>query len=100
MKIACAQMDVRLGDSAANLPHALELIRKAAAVGADTVLLPETFNIGFFPRKNLAELADRDGELVKMVFGSLAAEVRRASCRGRRPGPPAPPECPAEKSRY
>jgi len=75
VKIACAQMDVHLGDSAYNLPHALELIRRAAAEGADTVLLPETFNIGFFPRENLAELADRDGEIIKMVFGALAAEL-------------------------
>ena len=75
MKIACAQMDVHLGDSAYNLPHALELIRRAAAEGADTVLLPETFNIGFFPKENLEELADRDGEIIKMVFGALAAEL-------------------------
>jgi predicted amidohydrolase len=53
-------MDVRLGDSAHNLPHALELIRRAAAEGADTVLLPETFNIGFFPRENLEELLNTD----------------------------------------
>ena len=75
MKIACAQMDVHLGDSAYNYAHALELVRKAAAAGADTVLLPETFNIGFFPRENLAELADPDGEIVKMAFGALAAEL-------------------------
>lgn len=75
MKIACAQMDVHLADSAYNYAHALELVRNAAAAGADTVLLPETFNIGFFPRENLAELADRDGEIVKMAFGALAAEL-------------------------
>ena len=75
MKIACAQMDVHLGDSAYNYAHALELVRKAAAAGADTVLLPETFNIGFFPREKLAELADPDGEIVKMAFGALAAEL-------------------------
>ena len=75
MKIACAQMDMRLGESTYNLPHALGLIRTAAAAGADTVLLPETFNVGFFPRENLAEQADRDGEIVKMAFGALAAEL-------------------------
>ena len=75
MKIACAQMDMRLGESTYNLPHALELIRKAAAAGADTVLLPETFNVGFFPRENLAEQADRDGEIITMTFGALAAEL-------------------------
>ena len=76
MRLACVQMAVRLGDSAYNLPRALELIRKAAAEGADTVLLPETFNLGFFPRENLEALADRDGEIVKMAFGALAAELR------------------------
>ena len=75
MKIACDQMDEYLGDSAYNYAHALELVRKAAAAGADTVLLPETFNIGFFPREKLAELADPDGEIVKMAFGALAAEL-------------------------
>ena len=62
MKIACAQMNVRLGDSAYNFAHAEELVRKAAAEGADVVMLPETWNLGFFPREKLAELADPNGE--------------------------------------
>ena len=63
MKIACAQMNVRLGDS------------KAAADGADVVVLPETWNLGFFPREKLAELADPNGEHVQRLFGTLAREA-------------------------
>ena len=75
MRIACCQMDVRLGDPAYNFTRAAALVRGAAEQGADVVMLPETWNIGFFPRENLAELADPDGELVKMTFGPLAAEL-------------------------
>ena len=75
MIIACCQMDVRLGESAYNFTHAEELVRKAASQGADVIVLPETWNLGFFPRENLAELADPDGENVKKTFGALAAEL-------------------------
>lgn len=75
MKIACVQMNVRLGDSALNFTRAEALIRDAAAKGADTVLLPETWNLGFFPREGLSELADPDGEKVRACMGSLAAEL-------------------------
>ena len=75
MKIACAQMNVRLGDPAYNFAHAEELVRKAAAEGADVVMLPETWNLGFFPRENLSELADQNGEKVQRLFGTLAREA-------------------------
>lgn len=75
MKIACAQMDVRLGDSAYNFARAEELVRTAAAQGADVVLLPETWNLGFFPKEGLAALADPDGGNVRRVFGTLAKEL-------------------------
>jgi len=75
VKLACVQMDVRLGDCAYNFAHAEELVRKAAAQGADVVLLPETWNVGFFPKENLTELADPDGAEVKRVFSALAKEL-------------------------
>ncbi len=76
MRIACAQMDVRLGDSVYNFAHAQELVRKAASQGADVVLLPETFNVGFFPREGLGLLADPEGLAVRKTFGALAKELR------------------------
>lgn len=76
MILACAQMDVRLGDSAYNFAHAEELVRAAAARGTDVILLPETWNLGFFPKEGLADMADPDGENVRRTFGALAGELR------------------------
>lgn len=75
MKIACLQAAVRLGDAAYNLAHAYALCEEAAARGADLLLLPETMNLGFFPRENLAALADAEGESVRETFGALAARL-------------------------
>ena len=74
MKITCAQMDMRLGDPAYNFAHAKELVKRAAEAGTDVVVLPETWNVGFFPKENLAGLADRDLAGVKEAFGPLAKE--------------------------
>ena len=75
MKIACAQMNVLLGKPEENLVHAKELVRRAAEGGADTVVLPETWNTGFFPSAGLAEQADKDGAAVKAEMGALAREL-------------------------
>lgn len=76
MKISIAQMDVRLAEPAYNFARAEEMIRQAAAGGADVVLIPETFNTGFFPKENLASYCDRDGAEVKRRMGALAAELK------------------------
>ncbi len=75
MIIACCQMDVRLGERAYNFARAEALVRRAASQGADVILLPETWNLGFFPREGLAELADPNGENVQRMFGTLAREL-------------------------
>ena len=75
MKISCIQMEMRLGEADANFAHAEALIRKnAAEEHPDVVVLPETWNTGFFP-KDLAPCADRDGERTKAVFSALAKEL-------------------------
>ncbi|MGP1508377.1 MAG: carbon-nitrogen family hydrolase [Sphaerochaeta sp.] len=75
MKISCIQMDMKFASPKENFEKAETLIRKAASFGLDTVLLPETWNVGFFPRENLYALADRDGAEVRRVFSSLAEEL-------------------------
>ena len=65
MRLSVIQMDMRLGESAYNFAHAEALLRRAAAEGADTALLPETWNTGFFPTDHLPERSDRGGEAVK-----------------------------------
>lgn len=75
MKISCVQMDMRLGDVEYNFAHAQELIRKAVARDhPDTVVLPETWNTGFFPQ-DLAACADEDGKAVKALCSALAKEL-------------------------
>lgn len=75
MKISCIQMDMRLGDPDYNFAHAEALIRRtAAAEHPDVLLLPETWNTGFFP-EDLAASADEDGRRTKAVFSALAREL-------------------------
>ena len=75
MKISCIQMDVQLGQPEENHRRAEELIRQAAGEGTDVVLLPELWDVGFFPKENLKELADPDCTRVKAHMESLAKEL-------------------------
>mgnify|MGYP002869925586 CR=1 FL=1 len=71
MRVSCIQMDMRLGAPEENFHHAEVLIAEAAPQ-SDVIVLPETWNTGFFPRENLAELADEEGREVKARIGALA----------------------------
>lgn len=75
MKIACVQMDMVLADVERNYASATALVRKAAAAGADTIVLPETWSTGFYPRENLKSLCDSDGVRIQETFGALAGEL-------------------------
>ena len=75
LRVACVQMDMRLGDADDNFAHAEELVRAAAArERPDVVVLPETWNTGFFP-EDLAPCADRDGQRTRETFSRLAKEL-------------------------
>ena len=60
MRVTCLQMDVQFACVEENFLHAEKLIGDAMKDAPDVIVLPETFTTGFFPRENLAELADRD----------------------------------------
>jgi len=72
MKAACIQMNMLLGQPEENFRHAEELIAQATAQTPDVLVLPETWNTGFFPKENLPQLCDQDGAQVKETFGKLA----------------------------
>ena len=72
MRVACIQMDMKFSNPDENFKRVGILLNQAIEGGADTVVLPETWNLGFFPRENLKELADRDGKLTKAVLGGIA----------------------------
>lgn len=76
MKVSAIQMNMRLGDPDYNFEHATALVRQAAQSNPDVITLPETWNVGFFPKENLAALSDRDGARVKSVFGPLARALK------------------------
>lgn len=76
MKVSSIQMNMKLGDVDANFAHAAELICRAAEGKPDVVLLPETWNTGFFPTDGLKELCDADGARVKAEIGALARRLK------------------------
>ena len=93
MRISCVQMDMRLGEPEENFAHAAALLRQAAAVQEkpDVLVVPETWNTGFFPAQDLANLADDDGRRVKAELGALAGELGGESGgrqRGKSPREP------------
>lgn len=75
MRVSCVQLDMKLGDVKYNFAHAEAMIREAVKRDhPDTVVLPETWNTGFFPQE-LAPCADDDGKAVKALCSALAKEL-------------------------
>lgn len=72
MKISCVQMDMAFCDPEACFTKAEKLISEAVKENPDVIVLPETWNTGFFPRSELERLADDDGKRVKQLMGGLA----------------------------
>ena len=75
MKTAAIQMDMAFADPQRNFQRAVSLIRRAAQQQPDVILLPETWNVGFYPKENLPALADRDAAETKKTFAALAKEL-------------------------
>lgn len=76
MKVSCLQMNMELSECEKNFAHAKQLISDAMRGNPDVLVLPETWNTGFFPKENLSELSCKDGAEVKHIIGSLAKEYR------------------------
>lgn len=74
MKVSCLQMNMELGNPAKNFRDAKRLVCKAMEEKPDVLVLPETWNTGFFPKDTLREMSCRDGAEVKSCMGSLAKE--------------------------
>ena len=75
MKLSCVQMNMAFARPEENFRRAEALVRQAAGGKPDVIILPETWNTGFFPREDLASLCDRDCAQTRMVFGALAKEL-------------------------
>ncbi|WP_058995976.1 carbon-nitrogen family hydrolase [Haloarcula sp. CBA1127] len=68
MRLTLAQIDVSSDSVAENVSRATTAIRDAAAEGADLVVLPELFNIGYFAFDRYAREAEGlDGETLSRI---------------------------------
>ena len=76
MKIAAIQMDMAFARPEENFPKAAALVRQAAEQQPDVILLPETWNVGFYPTENLPALADREARQTLAAFSALAKELQ------------------------
>ena len=74
MRISLVQMDMKLGKVDDNFAVAEHMIKDAMKDKPDVLVLPETWNTGFFPKENLKELCCNDADTVKKIIGSLAKE--------------------------
>lgn len=76
IRVACLQMEPRVGEKARNLARTLQMIDEAAAVGAHLVVLPELCNSGyvFETREEAFELAEPipDGPTTKAWLDAAA----------------------------
>ena len=72
MKIVCIQMDTEFCCPTENFRRASQLCEKAMEEQPDVIVLPETWNTGFFPRENHAELCDCEGTRTRQQFSALA----------------------------
>lgn len=71
MKTAAVQMEVTYARKGENFNRAALLVSESAASGADTVLLPEMWDYGYFPG-DLESAADEDGMETKAFLSSLS----------------------------
>lgn len=75
MKVSAIQMDMEFAAPEKNFKKAEELIRVAAKEKPDTIVLPETWNTGFFPIENTEELSDKDGKQTIDLLSRLSKEL-------------------------
>ncbi|BDR58006.1 carbon-nitrogen family hydrolase [Xylocopilactobacillus apicola] len=71
MRVALAQMDIKLADPDFNFRFVEKVIEKSAQEGSDVVVLPEMWNTGY-ALDHLNELADPLGQRTKTELGKLA----------------------------
>jgi len=71
MRLSLAQIQVEAGEVEANVGRAVDAIERAAADGADLVVLPELFNVGYFAFDLYGRNAEPlDGETLSTIAES------------------------------
>jgi omega-amidase len=81
MRVSVIQMQVQMENKSANLAHAKDLIERSCLDTPDIILLPETFNVGFFPAEP-APLADAMEQGESWTLLSNLAKKRKVNIVG------------------
>lgn len=81
INVSIIQMNTILEDKDTNLSHAKELIEKACLNSPDVILLPEMFNVGFFPQ-NPAPIADEKDKGESWLLLSKLARKHKVNIVG------------------
>jgi predicted amidohydrolase len=77
VNVSCIQMDIVLGDVAANLKHGLEMIDKSVVNNPDIICLPELFTTGFCLSDAVKLTED---SLVKNTIKVLSDKAYKLNC--------------------
>ena len=73
-RLTLIQMDVHVNDVEYNYNHVQELLTQSLSESPDIIVLPETWNTGFYPSTDLINIADTNGERTKALLRAFAKE--------------------------
>ena len=75
MKISLLQLPITIGDRATNQKNLQQELEQAMAEKPDLILLPELWDIGFFPRP-LDQYTDPEGQNARSLLSKLARQYQ------------------------
>ncbi|MBS7525281.1 carbon-nitrogen family hydrolase [Fusibacter paucivorans] len=77
MKVSAIQMNMIFEEPEQNYLQAEQLVEEASKGDCDVIVLPETWNTGFFPKDNLEKYCDQNGQKTKALFSRLAKKYHK-----------------------
>ena len=70
-RLTLIQMDVHVNDVEYNYNRVQELLSQSLSENPDIIVLPETWNTGFYPSTDLINIADANGDRTKALLRVL-----------------------------
>ena len=71
-RLTLIQMDVHVNDVEYNYNRVQELLNQALSESPDIIVLPETWNTGFYPSTDLINITDTNGARTKALLSAFA----------------------------
>ena len=71
-RLTLIQMDVHVNDAEYNYNRVQELLSQSLSENPDIIILPETWNTGFYPSRELINISDKNGERTKSLLSTFA----------------------------